>query len=127
MLPAHNTSAWRDRIPFTLLFGVATSIENLQAKLTRKAIRCIEGRRFDVVQAENALEQAFGVLRDEYNRLWLGAGLSFALLSRQRDHIQSLQALIDSVQVRKQASYTICTSTNALTVCLHDTLLRECS
>ncbi|KAI5236205.1 hypothetical protein E4T43_08790 [Aureobasidium subglaciale] len=48
---------WQDRIPFVFFFGVATSIENFSVKLSKKAIRCIQGQRFDVVKAESALEQ----------------------------------------------------------------------
>lgn len=96
---AHRpSSSWQDRIPFILLFGVATSIEGLQAKLSRRAIRCIRGRRFDVVQAETALERLFQSLHIRESKIWLGAGICSTLLSRQRDHLQSLQAFVDAVQ-----------------------------
>ncbi|GAB7354040.1 hypothetical protein MBLNU459_g4622t2 [Dothideomycetes sp. NU459] len=91
-------SCWRDRIPFVFFFGVATSIENFQAKLAKKATRYIAGQRFDVVKAESALEQAFNSLHSGKPTLWLGAGICAAMLRRQRDHIQSLDAFVDSVQ-----------------------------
>lgn len=77
---------------------MATSIEGLQAKLSRRAIRCIRGRRFDVVQAETALEKLFQSLHIRESKIWLGAGICSSLLSRQRDHLQSLQAFVDAVQ-----------------------------
>lgn len=80
-------------------FGVATSIENFQAKLSKKATRFVVGQRFDVVKAESALEQAFNTLHSEKPKLWLGAGICNAMLRRQRDHIQSLDAFVDGVQV----------------------------
>lgn len=92
-------SCWRDRIPFVFLFGVATSISNFQAKLSRKATRCIRGQRFDVVKAETALEQVFEVLHSKRPTLWIGPGLCTAMLRRQRDHVQSLTALLDSIHV----------------------------
>lgn len=92
-------SCWRDRIPFVFLFGVATSIQDFQAKLSKRATRYIQGRRFDVVKADIALEQAFEHLHSQDTTVWLGAGLCDAMLRRQRDHIQSLDAFRDSVHV----------------------------
>lgn len=91
-------SCWIDRIPFVLLFGIATSIENFQAKLTRRAARCIDGQQFDTVKAESALERVFATIHTPETRLWLGPGLCTALLRRQTDHMQSLHAFVDSVQ-----------------------------
>jgi hypothetical protein len=82
---------------------VATSIENFSVKLSKKATRCIHGQRFDVVKAERALEQITDALysSSESNSpsLWLGPGICSTTLRRQREHIQSLDAFVDSVQV----------------------------
>lgn len=91
--------AWRDRIPFVLLFGVATSVENFQSKLTRKAAKCISGRQYDVVKAESALEQVFSTIHNADTKLWLGPGLCTSMVRRQGDHVQSLDAFADSIKV----------------------------
>jgi origin recognition complex subunit 3 len=97
-------SRWQDRIPFVFFFGVATSIENFSVKLSKKATRCIHGQRFDVVKAESALEQITDALYSSPESstpgLWLGPGICSATLRRQREHIQSLNAFVDSVQVQ---------------------------
>jgi origin recognition complex subunit 3 len=96
-------SRCQDRIPFVFFFGVATSIENFQVKLSKKATRCIQGQRFDVVKAESALEQVMDALYSPSELdapcLWLGSGICSTTLRRQREHIQSLDAFLDSVQV----------------------------
>jgi len=50
------------------------------------------------VQAETALERLFQALHVRESKIWLGAGICSTLLSRQRDHLQSLQAFVDAVQ-----------------------------
>ncbi|KAK6001598.1 hypothetical protein QM012_002929 [Aureobasidium pullulans] len=93
---------WQDRIPFVFFFGVATSIENFSVKLSKKATRCIKGQRFDVVKAESALERITDALYASSDldapSLWMGPGICSATLRRQREHIQSLDAFVDSVQ-----------------------------
>lgn len=94
-------SAWRDRISFLLLFGIATLVEVLQTKLSRKATRCIQGHRFQMARADVALEQVFGALFSGDSTLCLGGTVCSQILSRQHDHVQSLQAFVDAVQVSR--------------------------
>ncbi|KAF4555878.1 Origin recognition complex subunit 3-like protein [Elsinoe fawcettii] len=91
-------SCWKDRIPFVLMFGVATSVETLQSKLTRRAIRCLRGRRFDATNAEATLENVFAQVYFPDCGLWLGSGFSSQLLARQRDFLANPQSIIDSAQ-----------------------------
>ncbi|KAI9741091.1 MAG: hypothetical protein M1834_002804 [Cirrosporium novae-zelandiae] len=93
-------SSWLDRIPFVLLFGIATSIDLFHEKLLRSTIRQMEGRAFEVESAEKALNSIFiATIRQELSgRMWLGPGLSNMLLERQRDHLQSPQAFTRSIQ-----------------------------
>ncbi|KAI5208281.1 hypothetical protein E4T39_01609 [Aureobasidium subglaciale] len=113
---------WQDRIPFVFFFGVATSIENFSVKLSKKATRCIQGQRFDVVKAESALERVTETLYSssdsETPRLWLGPGICSATLRRQREHIQSLDAFVDSVQYAYLSHFYA----NALSIFLDDTI-----
>ena len=67
--------------------------------MSKRATRCIQGQRFDVVKAELALEQAFSSIHRSDTTVWIGAGLCDTILKRQRDHIQSLDAFIDSIHV----------------------------
>ncbi|KAI4748009.1 hypothetical protein E4T50_01729 [Aureobasidium sp. EXF-12298] len=113
---------WQDRIPFVFFFGVATSIENFSVKLSKKATRCIHGHRFDVVKAESALEQITDALysspESSTPNLWLGPGICSATLRRQREHIQSLDAFVDSVHYAYLSHFYA----NALSIFLDDNL-----
>ncbi|KPM39498.1 hypothetical protein AK830_g7090 [Neonectria ditissima] len=51
--------SWRPRIPFTLLFGIATSVELLQARLLKSACQLVYGAQFDVIQTAAILETVF--------------------------------------------------------------------
>ncbi|KAI9695972.1 MAG: hypothetical protein M1820_008313 [Bogoriella megaspora] len=87
------------RIPIVLLFGIATSVENFEDRIPRAIARNFRGQKFDAVQADDLLEQVFEASIDDVEQqLWLGSGLSRMLLDRQKDHIQSIQAFIDSIK-----------------------------
>ncbi|KAK5019715.1 Origin recognition complex subunit 3 [Cryomyces antarcticus] len=91
--------SWLDRIPFVLLFGIATSIENFRDKLPRSAIRCLEGAQFDVVRTDEVLEHVFQkTIGNDDIPIWLGPSLCGMLLDRQKDHIQSVQASVDALK-----------------------------
>lgn len=90
-----------DRIPFIVLFGIATSVELFHERLPRAATRCLQGAQFDVEQAsitlENVFRQAVGGCESP---LLLGSGFVTALIERQHDHVQSLQTFANAVKVR---------------------------
>jgi len=88
------------QIPFALLFGVATSIENLQDKLPRACLRLIKGQQFDVVQSDAVLENVFyQTTADRTTTLRLGPHLSRLLLDRSYDHIAGVEDFSDALQV----------------------------
>ncbi|OAA79446.1 origin recognition complex subunit [Akanthomyces lecanii RCEF 1005] len=92
-------SSWRPRIPFTLLFGVATSVELLQARLLKSACRQIYGGQFDDVQTDTILESVFkGAVAASDVPLRLGAPLLRWMLDRQRDQVAGIQSFISSVK-----------------------------
>jgi origin recognition complex subunit 3 len=94
-------SSWRPRIPFTLLFGIATSVDLLQARLLKSACRLIYGARFDAAQADNILETVFrGAVAAADVPLRLGAPLLRSMLDRQREQVAGIQAFISSIKVR---------------------------
>ena len=89
-----------------LLFGVATSLDNFHAKLSRSALRCLSGEQFDVVQSQEVLENVFWASVIE-STLRLGSGLSADLLERQKDHLQSVQSFTMSLKVYPNRCYDV--------------------
>ncbi|TKX23515.1 origin recognition complex subunit 3 [Elsinoe australis] len=114
-------SCWKDRIPFVLLFGVATSIGTLQTKLSRRAIRCLRARRFDATNAEATLENVFADVYFPQTKLWFGSGFSQAVLTRQRDFLANPQTVIDSVHYGYMTHFY----SNALSLFLDHGITRE--
>jgi len=93
-------SSWLDRIPFVVLFGLATSIEIFHEKLPRSAIRCLQGEKFDVERVEESLEKVFDdAVLGSQSTLRLGPALCRQLLERQKDHVQSVQAFVNALKV----------------------------
>ena len=90
-------SSWRKRIPFVLLFGIATSVELFQEKLSRNAVKCLDGTAFDVQQA--GIEDIFKAFNTEQPTLWVGPTLSRMILQRQKDYIQGHSSFVNSLQV----------------------------
>lgn len=90
-------SSWNDRIPFVLLFGIATSVELFQGMLSRDTIRRLNGSAFDVQQVE--VEDVFKAFQSDQPTLWLGPRLSRIILQRQKEYIQSHSTFIMSVKV----------------------------
>lgn len=97
---ADITSLWLDRIPFLILFGIATSIEFLQEKLPHSALKHLEGVQFDVEQADETKEQIFNIFCGPKSNLRLGPNLSRMLLDRNRDMIQSVQSFTVALKAR---------------------------
>ena len=91
------TSAWNGRIPFVILFNIATSVELFQEKLSRDTIRRLDGAEF---RAEGIdVEEVFQTVNDYRSKLWLGPSLSDQMLQQQRDYVQSPLALKEAVKV----------------------------
>lgn len=80
-----------------ILFNIATSIELFQEKLSRDAIRRLEGAEFRVERLD--MEEVFQAINDHDSTLWLGPSLSDHTLQQQRDYIQSPFGLKEAVKV----------------------------
>ncbi|TFB03827.1 Origin recognition complex subunit 3 [Trichoderma ghanense] len=92
-------SSWRPQIPFTLLFGIATSIDLLENRLLKAACRLIYGAQFDCVQTETILESVFmGTVVASDIPLRLGPQILRGMLDRQRDQMAGIQAFISSLK-----------------------------
>ncbi|KAI9836170.1 MAG: hypothetical protein M1837_003433 [Sclerophora amabilis] len=98
-------NSWLDRIPFVVLFGIATSVEIFHEKLPRIAIRCLRGEQFDVERAEEALERFFNNATGTSAILRPGRSLGSMLLHRQKDHVQSMEAFISAVKYSYMAHF----------------------
>ncbi|ESZ99253.1 hypothetical protein SBOR_0364 [Sclerotinia borealis F-4128] len=91
--------SWLDRIPFLLLFGIATSVDLFQKRLSRVATRSLHGVQFDVEQTSSILETIFlKVIAGSNAPIRLGRGILSSLMERQNDHVQSVQAFIGALK-----------------------------
>ncbi|KAJ0330382.1 hypothetical protein COL5a_003445 [Colletotrichum fioriniae] len=92
-------NSWRPKIPFTLLFGIATSVELLQARLLKSACQHLYGAQFDVVQTGAILEQIFKpAIAGSDAALTLGENLLQSFVERQQDQVASIQSFIASIK-----------------------------
>ena len=96
---ANRLSSWNDRIPFILLFGIATSVDLFQEKLSQTTLRLLQGSEFEINQLD--VETLFKAVayRNHSSSLWLGASLCRMVLERHRDHVQTSTDFIRSVKV----------------------------
>lgn len=100
MLMNLESSSWRPRIPFTLIFGIATSVELLQARLLKSACHQIDGAQFDAVQTSSILETVFNIaVAADDVPVRVGASVLRGMLDRQQDQVAGIQAFINSLKV----------------------------
>jgi origin recognition complex subunit 3 len=96
----NQDSSWLDRIPFILLFGIATSVELFHERLSRAASRCLHGVQFDVEQTSSLLERIFQkAVAGAGAPIRLSAAVVSNLIERQQDHVQSVQSFIAALKV----------------------------
>ncbi|CAM1507191.1 Fc.00g068320.m01.CDS01 [Cosmosporella sp. VM-42] len=115
-------NSWRPRIPFTLLFGIATSVELLQARLLKSACQLIYGAQFDVIQTAVILETVFKyavAAADVPARL--GPSLLRSMLDRQHDQVSGVQTFIMSLKFAYMCHFYA----NPLSILLSPTLQQD--
>lgn len=105
---------WHDRIPFALLFSIATSSNFLQQRLSKAAVKCLQGRLFDVAPSAVEIEQVFEALVGPDAPLWIGPTLMTTIIERQNDYIQSIDSFVDAARY----AYMSCYYANALSLFL---------
>ncbi|RGP75437.1 origin recognition complex subunit 3 [Fusarium longipes] len=92
-------NSWRPRIPFTLVFGIATSVELLQARLLKAACQQIYGAQFDVIQTSTILETVFkAAVAASDAPVSMGAPLLHSVLDRQHDQVSGIQTFAMSLK-----------------------------
>ncbi|CAL5868663.1 uncharacterized protein PFLUO_LOCUS2890 [Penicillium psychrofluorescens] len=86
-------SSWLDRIPFTLVFGISTSVEIFQSRLPRSCVALLQGKHFEVQEAGNCADKIYEMLQlREGSRLRLGRNISATLFEKSSDYFQSPEA-----------------------------------
>lgn len=91
--------SWQGRIQFSVLFGIATSVELFQARLLKSTARQLFGAKFDVVQADLVLDNVFkSSIAGTQATLRLGPNLLTSLLERQRDQVAGIRVFISSIK-----------------------------
>ncbi|KAK7951417.1 uncharacterized protein PG986_007145 [Apiospora aurea] len=92
-------SSWLDRIPFKLLFGVATSVELFQARLLKSTCQLLYGRQFDVEQADTIVEKIFKTAVAHVDApLRIGPVSLQMVLGRQRDQAAGVPIFVSSLK-----------------------------
>lgn len=109
-----SLGCWRDRIPFVCLMSLATSVDFLQQRLSKAAIKCLSGRLFEAPPSSEEVEQVFGAMTESKVPIWLGSNLASICRERQTDYVQSVDAFTDAVQYAHMSNYYA----NALSVFL---------
>ncbi|KAH7086769.1 origin recognition complex subunit [Paraphoma chrysanthemicola] len=91
--------SWLDRLPFVLLFGIATSAESFEDRLSAMSLRYLEGEKFDVTQSDDIIEKLFSAtVANTDARLHIGPSLCRRMLDRQKDHVQNVQDFCDGLK-----------------------------
>ncbi|KAE8390696.1 origin recognition complex subunit 3 N-terminus-domain-containing protein [Aspergillus alliaceus] len=92
-------SSWLDRIPFTLLFGISTSVELFEGRLPRSSVALLRGRYFEIHGASNCVDRIYERLQGDRNgRFWLGRNITGVLFEKSNDYFQTPEAFSRTVK-----------------------------
>ncbi|PKY07040.1 origin recognition complex, subunit 3 [Aspergillus campestris IBT 28561] len=92
-------SSWVDRIPFTLLFGISTSVELFEGRLLRSSVALLRGRYFKIHGASNCVDRIYENLQaDENGQFWLGRNITATLFEKSTDAFQTPEAFSQTVK-----------------------------
>ncbi|KAL5381457.1 hypothetical protein DPSP01_007171 [Paraphaeosphaeria sporulosa] len=91
--------SWLDRLPFVLLFGIATSSESFEDRLLGKSLRYLDGQQFDVTQSDDIIEKLFrATVAHPDTEPHIGPNLCRRILERQKDHVQNIQDFVHGLK-----------------------------
>ncbi|EPS26008.1 hypothetical protein PDE_00944 [Penicillium oxalicum 114-2] len=92
--------SWLDRIPFTVLLGISTSVELFEGRLPRACIALLQGRHFEVQDAGNCVDRIYESLQaGTQGKMWLGRNVTSTLLEKTHDYFQTPEAFSRMVKV----------------------------
>lgn len=98
-------SSWLNRIPFGVLFGIATSVELFQARLLKSTCLCLYGDQFDVEQSTSVVEKLTKTAVAHLDApLRLGPSFMQSLLERQQDQVAGIPMFVSSLKVTPRLS-----------------------
>lgn len=96
---ANTISSWLDRLPLILLFGIATSAESFEDRLSGRCLRYLQGQKFDVTQSDEIIEKLFrATVVDKDVSLRVGPNICRRIFDRQKDHVQNAQDFPDGLK-----------------------------
>ncbi|KAF7713905.1 Uncharacterized protein PECH_006761 [Penicillium ucsense] len=85
--------SWLDRIPFTVLLGISTSVELFEGRLPRACISLLQGKHFEVQDAGNCVDRIYESLQaGPEGKMWLGRNVTSTLLEKTHDYFQTPEA-----------------------------------
>lgn len=99
-LGVNPPSSWLDRIPFTLLFGISTSIELFEGRLPRSSVALLRGKYFELHESSNCVDRIYDRLQAEPDGVfWLGRNITGVLFERSSDYFNTPEAFSRTVKV----------------------------
>ncbi|KAJ5180417.1 hypothetical protein N7492_003627 [Penicillium capsulatum] len=91
--------SWLDRIPFTVLLGISTSVELFESRLPRSCVSLLQGKHFEVQEAGNSVDRIYEALQaDPDGKLWLGRNITSTLFEKASDYFQTPEAFSRTVK-----------------------------
>lgn len=98
--------SYRDEIPFRLVFGIATSLEIFEHKMTKTSIRHLQGHVFDA-QATSMFQSLFENHMFNLNNksIIVGPTILEDILKRQHVSTESIDAFISSLKYAYMSHY----------------------
>ncbi|KAI9725181.1 MAG: hypothetical protein M1828_003362 [Chrysothrix sp. TS-e1954] len=92
---------------FKLVFGIASSLELFEDRLSNTAIRCIDGQQFSLPAATTMFDSVFEtcVSSDDILPLQIGPGLCESLIDRQTNHLQSVENFVRAIKYAYMCHY----------------------
>ncbi|ERS98613.1 hypothetical protein HMPREF1624_05400 [Sporothrix schenckii ATCC 58251] len=109
--------SWFDRIPFVLLFGVATSVDLFQARLPKQAAHRLSAAQFDIAPSSAVLDRLVRCAVAAADiPLRIGPSLLRSLAERQDEQVTGVSVFVNSLKY----AYMCYFYANPLSVFLHD-------
>ncbi|KAJ5628320.1 hypothetical protein N7490_010548 [Penicillium lividum] len=86
-------TSWLDRIPFTILLGISTSVEIFEGRLPRSCVSLLQGKHFEVQEAGNCVDRIYAALQTSSDgRIWVGRNITSTLFEKASDYFQTPEA-----------------------------------
>ncbi|KAJ5641070.1 Origin recognition complex subunit 3 [Penicillium herquei] len=85
--------SWLDRIPFTVLLGISTSVEIFEGRLPRACVAMLQGQHFEVQEAGNCVDRIYEALQTSSDgKMWVGRNITSTLFEKASDYFQTPEA-----------------------------------